>query len=700
MNSAVGFLKSKAGIATIIVLAVLLVAGGAAFGGYELWLYCQPKFHDLTVELGTDSVSIADFMTEYAKSEKSAFVTDVSNIDLNNVGDTELTLAHGSREETVTLSVVDTTAPTVEFIDELTKYIDYTPDASDFVLSVEDFSATEISFMEEPGDAADYADMTLTVLVTDACGNVTSHECTLHYGWMVESLVVELGETITKADVLLDPDVGNELIDDGDIDAVNGGGTGEYTIESTLGGKTEVCTVTIADTTAPELELQEVHIYSNETAVLDDFVVSVSDASGEVELRLMTELPIGEIGTYTVTIEAEDSSGNVTSKDTVFEVMADDVAPVISGLSDISVYEHAGAPDYLSGVSARDNVDGECEVTYDASGVDLDTVGTYYVIYYAEDVDGNVAEEKRRVIVMKDEEAPVFSGLTDMTKYKGTSAPDYTSGVTATDNVDGSVSFTYDASSVNMKAVGTYYITYTATDEAGNVATATRKLVITDDDEAPVLSGTFSDITLEKHSSAPDYLSGISATDNIDGKVTVTVDDSAVDYDTAGTYYVTYTASDTAGNTATKKRKVTINHDQEDTDALVASIAESLSDDPLEIKEYVMTIKYSYDWYDGDGEDTVWLGFTTKKGNCYVHALCLKAIFDYKGIENQLIWVTDETHYWLIVKVDGNWYHIDATPAGRHQTYPGLMNDTQREATLSGRTWDKTAWPACTTTAD
>ncbi|MCD8118258.1 MAG: DUF5011 domain-containing protein [Lachnospiraceae bacterium] len=723
MKKLTTFFRSKGGVICIIVAAVLLVAGGTAFGAYEYWLYQQPKFHDVTIELGTDAVSISDFMTEYAKSAKSTFVTDVSTVDLNETGDISLVLAHGKKEETVTLHIIDTTAPTVEFVTTLTETLDYEPDPADFVVSVKDFAPTTITFADETeergtadddaatatdaesetteevlseynaaGFTADFADKIFTVLVTDASGNVTSAECELHYEWIISSWTMELGETVSKEDLLIKADVGAELIADEDIEAINTGGAGEYVVASTLGERTEECTVTVQDTVAPELTLQEIHIYSNETATLEDFVVSSYDISGDVELRLMSDLPIGVVGIYTVTVEAEDMNGNITSVDTVFEVKADDIAPVISGLTDISLYEHADAPNYTRGVSASDNIDGTLEFTYDASAVDLDTAGTYYVIYTASDMEGNVAEEKRKVTVLKDEDPPVFSGLSTITKYQGTAEPNYTSGVSATDNVDGSVSWTYDAGSVNMNVVGTYYITYTASDKEGNVASVTRKLVVKKDDVAPEISGLTS-ISLKKNADKPDYLSGVSATDNIDSSVTVTYDDSSVNYSKTGTYYVVYKATDTAGNTATKKRKVTIVHNSDDTASLVASIADELSADAVEIKKYVKN-NISYSHNDG-GDDPVWYGFTNKTGDCYVHALCLQALLEYKGFETQLIWTTCKTHYWIIVKVDGTWWHIDATPGTQHQKYSGLMTDAQRLSTLSGRTWDTSLWPSC-----
>lgn len=73
---------------------------------------------------------------------------------------------------------------------------------------------------------------------------------------------------------------------------------------------------------------------------------------------------------------------------------------------------------------------------------------------------------------------------------------------------------------------------------------------------APVISGT-ADKTFTLGDKIA-YLSGITATDDVDGEVDVEVDKSAVDTDTPGTYEVTYKAVDAAGNVATKTANITI----------------------------------------------------------------------------------------------------------------------------------------------
>ena len=522
-------IKSKKAILCIVAAIVVFIAA-CCFGGYEIWHGRQVKFHDLTVELGTDSIKLSQFMTEYARPRRVSFGSDPSVVDLNTVGETELTLAHGKKQETVTLTVVDTTAPAVEFVREVTVYADYVPHVSDFVASVFDYSDTVVTFETDPVMPDDYSDITVSVAVTDACGNKTVGESTLHFTWIYENVNLEYGDELTKEDLLINPEKDAELISQSELDEINASPVGEYTVESTSGGKTLSCTVNIQDTKGPDLVLSEVQLYVGGTAEEDRFIVSCEDASGVAEIRLVTEIDFDLHGKQSVTIEAEDIYGHVTVKVTAL---------------------------YIS----------------------------------------------------NDHNPPFFTGLYTMNPEKYTE-PDYVTGVTAFDYVDGDIEFTYDASNV----------------------------------------------------------------------------DTAV----AGTYYVTYTATDVSGNTVTSKRKVVVPHDKADTDALVAKIAETLPDDPEAIRQYVKNI--SYDTYWG-GEDPVWYGLTDRRGNCYVHAVCLSALLEAKGYETDIIWMTTEAHYWVIVNIDGTWWHIDATP-GNYSNL-SLMSDQERLDTLRGGVWDTSLWPAC-----
>jgi hypothetical protein len=69
-------------------------------------------------------------------------------------------------------------------------------------------------------------------------------------------------------------------------------------------------------------------------------------------------------------------------------------------------------------------------------------------------------------------------------------------------------------------------------------------------------------------------------------------------------------------------------------------------------------------------------------------------LLKYNGYSTQLIWTTCQTHYWLLININGTWRHIDPTPSSVHSRF-SLMTDEQRKSTLSGRDWDRDSWPAC-----
>ena len=105
--------------------------------------------------------------------------------------------------------------------------------------------------------------------------------------------------------------------------------------------------------------------------------------------------------------------------------------------------------------------------------------------------------------------------------------------------------------SVDVNTVGTYTISYSATDAAGNEGTATRTVTVVDT-TAPVVTVTGdTSATVELGSTYTD--AGATA----DGGETVTTSGS-VDVNTVGTYTISYSATDAAGNEGTATRTVTV----------------------------------------------------------------------------------------------------------------------------------------------
>ena len=120
---------------------------------------------------------------------------------------------------------------------------------------------------------------------------------------------------------------------------------------------------------------------------------------------------------------------------------------------------------------ARATSDGHETITVSGT-VDTNTPGTYTITYTATDASGNVGTATRTVTVNPDTTAPVI------TVTSGTDA--VAQGATWTDagaTADGGETVTVSGT-VDTNTVGIYTITYTATDPAGNVGTATRTVTV------------------------------------------------------------------------------------------------------------------------------------------------------------------------------------------------------------------------------
>ncbi|MEL1232101.1 MAG: immunoglobulin-like domain-containing protein, partial [Candidatus Neomarinimicrobiota bacterium] len=126
-------------------------------------------------------------------------------------------------------------------------------------------------------------------------------------------------------------------------------------------------------------------------------------------------------------------------------------------------------------------------------------------------------------------------------------------GATANDAFHGSTTVS-TSSNVDTTTVGSYTVTYTATDLDNNTSTATRTVNVVDT-VAPVLTVAGDNpATVELGDTYTD--AGATATD-ASGTIEV-VTTGTVDADTLGEYTLTYTATDASGNSSTDTRVVNV----------------------------------------------------------------------------------------------------------------------------------------------
>lgn len=262
----------------------------------------------------------------------------------------------------------------------------------------------------------------------------------------------------------------------------------------------------------------------------------------------------------------------------------------------------------------------------DSSEVSSLSPGGYNVVYYCE--DGTVKEVSAVLnVFVSDTLPPVFEGVKDIVVYLG-STPSYRSGVTVTDDTDTNVQFTVDASGVDITKLGEYSVIYSATDSKGNTAAVTATVTV-----------------IEPLDNDPDQ------------QPTVT---------------------------------------EHQLEQLCKSILNSIIGDGMTEREKAEAIfnKVSQMKYVSTSDDSDWRvnaynGLSAMRGDCVNYADASKALLTAAGIPNYGIARVDGTsdHFWLIVYVDGAWYHFDACPTS--QLYPFrcfLRTDSEVKAYSDSRT--------------
>ncbi|MGD0196567.1 MAG: HYR domain-containing protein [Solirubrobacteraceae bacterium] len=188
-------------------------------------------------------------------------------------------------------------------------------------------------------------------------------------------------------------------------------------------------------------------------------------------------------------------------------------------------------------------------------------IGTTTVSCSASDAAGNTTSTAFDVTVT-DLTPPTLSGVpADLTlaatSSVGASATFATP--TASDIVDGAVPVKCTPASGSIFAIGTTTVSCSATDKAGNKATQTFTVTVTNS-AAPAITGVPADITTAQTSSAGAVVSYATptATDVVDGSVPVSCAPASGTTFAAGVTTVTCSATDRAGNSASKAFTVTV----------------------------------------------------------------------------------------------------------------------------------------------
>lgn len=454
-------------------------------------------------------------------------VTDLHSIDESKLGEHTVKLRFfGFLTLDSTLTVRDTVPPSVT-VRELYAADGTNVAPEDLIVSAVDKTALTFSFTE-------ISDGIQGICATDEGGNETVVPYKLTYTDKLIFDDIELGsdeselyETLSTVDGLEVPDITD----------VNLAVCGTYRVSGSYSGTDCIFTVTVTDTTAPTAKVRSFDILLGQTLSAKELVTDITDAS-EVKVYYEAEPTFDKAGSQSITVILEDTSGNTsryTAKLNIHNITSTIVieagTPTDEFKSQIRELLGTGAPlprvsdnfetEHLSVGTHVTELVGEYSVIpleiivedttppelilkkvsvltgnmpsvtdfvagcIDESGVKLSFVsepdvlreGNFLVTIAAVDNSGNRSEASTVLRVTKDDVPPTIYGTRSISVYEGESIS-YRSGVWAMDEKDGKVTVKVDTSRVKANVAGTYYVTYTAVDSDGNVASITTTVTI------------------------------------------------------------------------------------------------------------------------------------------------------------------------------------------------------------------------------
>jgi len=281
----------------------------------------------------------------------------------------------------------------------------------------------------------------------------------------------------------------------------------------------------------------------------------------------------GAAGTYTLSYQVADPSGNTTTSSDVRTVeVVDNLPPSIQLVGGSPAAHECGSPYNDPGATANDACAGDLTANIARSGtVNSGTPGPYTINYTVTD-PSNLTASTQRTVNVNDTLAPALTLIGDASQIVECGPGYVDPGATATDacagNLDGQIQV---SGAANSTVVGSYNVSYTVADNAGNTAGPLTRAVQVRDTQAPSI--TVNGPLDQQFDCGSTYVDpGATASDVCAGSVPVTATQNG-NANQPGTFTISYSATDPSNNIATSPvtRTVHVNDDLPPTLALVGA---------------------------------------------------------------------------------------------------------------------------------
>ena len=343
----------------------------------------------------------------------------------------------------------------------------------------------------------------------------------------------------------------------------------DYAIQVVNDGDAPVITLIDSDT----LYIEQVATQADVNYVSPG-ATAYDPSQGDITSKITSTSDVDQTlpGIYYENYYVMDASGNeALPVNRVVYVVSDQTPPVITvtGAADTTIEVGTAWVD-LPAV-AIDNKEGNISDAIVVSGeVDVNTLGDYTITYSIEDNQGN-ASSTERIVRVVDTQVPVIDNpnadksaacWTVNVQLQNIFA-DVTSAADNYNSIGDGLVFTANpaasngGASVDTRFQGTTSVTYTATDESGNVTTQCIDYVVRDY-IPPVIDLRTLDVVNHRVNTPYTPVSA-SASDNLYDNTQISLTSTSnVDAYTLGTYQDTYTATDAAGNVSVTTRTVNV----------------------------------------------------------------------------------------------------------------------------------------------
>ena len=496
----------KKGLRVLFFFALLLVL--VACGDREI-----PTFDDIldqTVDVGSEPTNWETLIENLSDNESSVDALEIQvddNVDYDVPGTYTVTITVTDENDntasfTFNVTVEDNVKPVItlngdaavsivageSFTDPGATYSDNVDGTGSATVSgnvntaVAGSYTLTYSYTDTSGNAADAVTRTVTVIPVDTqAPTITLNgEATLN---------VEAGSTFTDPGATFSDNLdgtGNALVQ-GSVDtSALGSYTLTYTYTDNQGNAATPVTrtVNVVDTTAPVITVTDATLTIEVGSTFTAPTATASDnLDSDASVAATGTVDANTVGSYTLTYTHSDSEGNAATAVTVTVNVVDTTAPVITLNGEATITVEAGSIYSELGATATDNYDASATVSITGT-VDTTALGAYTVTYTSTDASGNVESITRTVNVV-DTTAPTITVSGGLSVTVQINEAFTTPEATFSDNLDATGTVT-SSGTVDTATVGTYTITYTATDASGN--TNTVDLIVTVSDTPPRLA--------------------------------------------------------------------------------------------------------------------------------------------------------------------------------------------------------------------